>query len=260
MAGNDRKLVILQGRDMHLMREIGVMRVIDREQAKIVAGFGSTTRVNARLLALTDAGFLRRFFWGGVGGARKALYSLSRRGADLAGVPSRGPRRGRDQILAVDFFSMHQLQVNEMYCTLKYRPLPNSARFVRWVSFDEPIQGTALISDGYAEVGIPSKIFALFLEVDLGSENRAVWQGKVRAYLSYAASGTFTRQFGQSQFRTLVATNSESRLTSLRTATAALTDKIFRFTTLERIKRDGFWGTIWQKPTGNERQALLPNP
>ena len=38
------------------------MRVIDREQAKCIAGFGSTTRVNIRLLALTRAGLLRRFY------------------------------------------------------------------------------------------------------------------------------------------------------------------------------------------------------
>src|SRR5665213_336542 len=93
MAGNDRKLVILQDRDMHLMRELAVMRVIDREQAKVVAGFGSTTRANARLLGLSQAGFLRRFFWGTVGGARKALYALSPRGAEIVGVPDRGPRR-----------------------------------------------------------------------------------------------------------------------------------------------------------------------
>ena len=36
--------------------ELAVMRVIDREQAKVVAGFGSTTRANARLLKLTRAG------------------------------------------------------------------------------------------------------------------------------------------------------------------------------------------------------------
>ncbi|HEV2199734.1 MAG TPA: replication-relaxation family protein [Bryobacteraceae bacterium] len=257
MAGNDRKLVILQDRDMHLLRELAVMRVIDREQAKVVAGFHSTTRVNARLLALTQAGFLRRFFWGSVGSARKALYSLSPRGAEIVGVPDRGPRRRRDQVLAADFFSIHQLQVNELYCTLKYRPLPNGAKFVRWVSFQEPIAGTALIPDGYAEVGIAGKFLAVFFEVDLGTENRAAWQRKVQPYLSYAASGGFTREFHQPQFRTLVVTTSESRLTSLRVATAALTDKIFRFTTGERIKREGFWGNIWQRPTGNERQTLL---
>src|SRR5690348_2797481 len=74
MLGNNRKGIILQERDRHVLRELGVMRVIDREQAKIVAGFGSTTRANTRLLALVRAGFLRRYFLGMVGGAHKSLY------------------------------------------------------------------------------------------------------------------------------------------------------------------------------------------
>jgi hypothetical protein len=37
MSGNDR--IILQERDLHLLRELSAMRVVDREQAKIVAGF-----------------------------------------------------------------------------------------------------------------------------------------------------------------------------------------------------------------------------
>jgi hypothetical protein len=257
MPGNDRRLVILQDRDLRLLRELAVMRVIDREQAKVAAGFASTTRVNARLQALTQAGFLRRFFWGTVGGARKALYALSPRGAETVGVNDRGPRRRRDQVLAADFFSIHQLQLNELYCTLKYRPLPKDVNFVRWVSFQEPIEGTALIPDGYAEVATPGRVLGVFFEMDLGTENRAAWQRKVQPYLSYAASGNFARQFRQPQFRTLAVTTSESRLTSLRVATAAITDKIFRFTTMERITREGFWGNIWQKPTGNERQTLL---
>src|SRR5207253_10288893 len=103
----------------------------------------------------------------------------------------------------------------------------------------------------------PGKLFALFFEVDLGSESRTVWQRKVQAYLSYATSGNFNDDFGQPQFRTLAVANSERRLSSLRAATAALTDKIFWFTTLERIKREGFWADIWQRATGNERQTLL---
>src|ERR1035438_1909447 len=65
--------MIVQPRDLQLLRELGVMRVLDREQARIVAGFQSTTRANTRLLALTRAGLLRRFFLGS-GGGRKALY------------------------------------------------------------------------------------------------------------------------------------------------------------------------------------------
>jgi len=245
MAGSRRKVVIPQERDVQLLRELAVLRVVDREQAKIVAGFGSTTRANARLLALTQGGFLHRFFWGTVGGARKALYSLSPRGASLACVPHRRPRRGQGHVLATDSWSAHQLEVNEIYFTLKYRPLPKDARFIRWLAFQQPISGT-LIPDGYAEIGASDKILVLFFEI-----------AKVHAYLTYAASGNFGKQFGQPQFRTLVVVNSESRLTSLRRTTADLTEKIFRFTTWERIKRETFWGAIWQKPTGDERQALV---
>ena len=63
-GGNKRRGVVLQARDRKLLQELALMRVIDREQAKTIAGFGSTTRVNARLLALVRAGLLRRFlFW-----------------------------------------------------------------------------------------------------------------------------------------------------------------------------------------------------
>ena len=48
MTGSNRGLV-LQPRDRRLLEELAVMRVVDREQARIAAGFGSITRVNARL-------------------------------------------------------------------------------------------------------------------------------------------------------------------------------------------------------------------
>lgn len=257
MAGNKQSVVVLQPRDEGLLRELSVMRVVDRNQAKLVAGFGSDTRTNVRLLQLTKGNYLRRFFWGTVGGARKALYSLAPRGAAIVGSPDRGPRRSRDQMLAADFFSLHQLEINEVYIAVKYKPLPAGVSFIGWLSFYEPLAGTALIPDGYAEVDYAEKLIPFFVEVDLGTENKAVWQTKVRSYLSYAASGNFARTFGNEQFRTLAVTNSETRLNFLRSATAALTDKIFRFTTSERLKREGFWGTVWQKPKGDMSETLL---
>src|SRR2546427_12837069 len=112
MTGNDSHGMVIQERDRDLLRELAVMRVIDREQAKTIAGFGSTTRANARLLALTRAGFLRRFFLGTTAGGTKALYAISRQGAELAGIPYRGPRRPNHEILAPDSFVQHQLTVN----------------------------------------------------------------------------------------------------------------------------------------------------
>ena len=115
MTGNNGRGIVLQARDRQLLQELAVMRVVDREQAKIVAGFGSTTRANVRLLALTRAGLLRRFFLG-AGAGRKALYAMSAKGAQLVGVPMRGPRRQSDEVLVADFFVQHQLTVNEIYC------------------------------------------------------------------------------------------------------------------------------------------------
>ena len=258
MRGNKRGM-ILQDRDRHLLTEAAVMRVFDREQAKCIAGFGSTTRANSRLLLLTRTSFLRRFFLGTVGGARKALYALSPKGAALVGVPYRGPRRATDQTLAGDFFTAHQLRINDVYCLVKYRPIPvEDARFVRWLSFYEPVlPGIPLIPDGYAEVAAPAKHLAMFLEVDLGNESRTVWLRKIQSYLRYAVSGKFDEQFHQPQFRTLVVANSERRMASLRAATITITDKIFWFTTLEAIDRKGFWSPIWQRAADDARQSLL---
>ena len=95
------------------------MRIADNEQIKIVAGFGSTTRVNTRLLKLVRAGLLRRFFLGS-GGGRKAIYAVSEKGAQLVDVPLRGPRRPQGAMLVADAFVEHQLALNSIYCGLKF--------------------------------------------------------------------------------------------------------------------------------------------
>jgi Replication-relaxation len=251
--------MVVQERDRHLLTEAEVLRVFDREQAKCVAGFSSTTRANSRLLLLTRSGFLRQFFLGTVGGARKALYALSPKGAALVGVPYRGPRRASGETLAGDFFTAHQLRINDLYCMVKYRPIPaEGTRFVRWLSFYEPVlAGIPLIPDGYAEIAAPAKHLAMFLEVDLGNESRTVWLRKVQSYLRYAVSGKFEERFEHPQFRTLVVANSERRMASLRAATPAITDKIFWFTTLEAIDRDGFWSPIWRRAADDARQSLI---
>src|SRR5216684_95442 len=141
MNGSDRSLgkprgMVIQERDRHLLRELAIMRVIDREQAKIVAGFGSTTRANARLLALTRAGLLRRFFLGTTAGGAKALYALSKKGAQLVGVPERGPQRRHDAALVGDFFVEHQLAVNAIYCALKSQSVAQTEiTLERWLGF-----------------------------------------------------------------------------------------------------------------------------
>jgi hypothetical protein len=263
MSGNNQRGFLLQERDERLLRELGVMRVIDRQQAKWIGGFGSTTRVNARLLGLTRAGLLRRFFIGTEVRGMKALYTLTREGEKLGGGTQPGLRRRGNEVLVADRFVHHQLHINDIHCLLKYRPIPiPETRFLRWVSFREPIDASwTLVPDGYVEIAERERVLAAFLEVDLGSEAPSVWRRKVQAYLGYATGGNARREFGPGQFRALVVTNSPERLTTLRATTATLTEKIFWFTTFESIERDGFWSAIWERPKGENRRALLePQP
>ena len=243
---------MIQPRDLELLRELAVMRVADREQAKIAAGFHSTTRVNTRLLALTRAGLLRRFFLGS-GGGRKALYALSVKGAQMIQVPCRGPRRRQNEMLIADFFVQHQLTINAIYCDLKFGMIPIPRfRFVNWLAFHEPfVAELSLVPDGYVEFATPSCIDASFLEVDLGHEGLTVWKEKTRHYLQLALSGKFERQFKQSRFRVLVLANSERRLQSIRAAVAGVTEKIFWFATFNAVHGERFFGPVWLRPVGD---------
>ena len=263
MPGNKREQksrgMVIQERDRHLLRELSVMRVIDRELAKVVAGFGSTTRANARLLTLTRAGLLHRFFQGTIAGGAKALYTLSEKGARLVGVSASGPRRREDQSVVADFFIQHQLGINEVYHALKYpNPVPEGIAFKRWMTFPKrPAPGARLIPDGYVELETPSGIMAAFLEVDLGHERLRVWRDKVRNYLDLAVTGNFEREFQQSRFRVLVVADSERRLQAIQEAVLAVTDKIFWFATFESIRREGVFAPVWRRPKSDTRQPLV---
>ncbi len=130
--------IVIQERDRHLLKELATLRVIDREQAKIVGAFGSTTRMNTRLLALTRAGLLRRFFLGAGEGSKKAVYALSTKGGALIDATPRGPRRPNDALLVADFFVLHQLAINDIYCALKRATANPGISLVRWLSASHP--------------------------------------------------------------------------------------------------------------------------
>jgi hypothetical protein len=235
------------------------MRIIDREMTKVVAGFGSTTQVNLRLLELTRAGLLRRFFVGSIGAGRKAVYTLSPKGAALVSAKLGGIHRASGRVVVGDAFVEHQMGINELYLTLKYRPNPLAGlRLSRWHTFRQSISDAIkLTPDAYFELASGPSLRSMFLEVDLGTEALSVWQQKTACYLQLAVSGEFQKRFHQPQFRVLVVASSERRLGNIRAAVAKSTDKIFWFTTLEIIHRDGLWSPIWLRPTGDQRHSLL---
>ena len=259
MTGSKRTGIVVQQRDRQLLSELAVMRIIDREMTKLVAGFSSTRRANARLLQLTKAGLLRRFFVGSIAHGRKAVYTLSPKGGEFVAAKLGGISRPAGRLVIGDAFVEHQTNINEIYVALKHRPAPQAGvRLRRWITFRQSIsEAIKLTPDGYFEILAGDSTRAMFLEVDLGTEALKVWQQKTASYLQLAVSGAFTQRFGPPQFRVLVVASSEKRLTKIRTTVAKSTDKIFWFTTFENIHRDGFWSPVWLRPTGGQRLSLL---
>jgi len=259
MSGTRQKGLILQGRDRRLLEELGLMRIIDREAAKIVAGFNSTTRANTRLLMLTRGGLLRRFFVGSVAFGRKAVYTLSPKGAALVHAQFPGIQRPAERLVVGDRFVAHQSLANDIYIAAKYRPAPDpSYRLVRWLNFGRELaEGIKLKPDGYFEIQSGGQNRAMFLEVDIGSEPLQTWQEKTGYYLQLALSGQFQQRFRQQKFRVLVICTSDLRLRHVRSVVGKQTDKIFWFSTFESINRRGFWSQVWLRPTGDQSMALL---
>lgn len=249
MAGNNNTSVVLQERDLRLLEELQTLVVIDREQAKLVGPFQSTTRANTRLLALTRAGFLRRAFLG----SRQAVYWL----ASTARQQATQNELSRREPAAM--FLRHRLEINKVHLLLKFRAIPAPGWwFVQWQGFTKNLSpAVPLIPDGYFELRSAAGVRASFLEVDLGTEALPVCQRKVQLYLQLAASGEFSQLFHHQQFRVLVIASSQRRLASLRQTIARLTDKIFWLTTLDSINDDRFWSAVWHRPTGNQTQSLL---
>ena len=258
MPGSKRRGIVLQNRDRHLLSELGVMRTIDREMTKVVAGYGTTTQVNIRLLELTNAGLLRRFFVGTTGSGRKAVYTLSTKGVNMVAAQLGGINRPEGKLVTGDRFVEHQTAINEIYLAVKYKPLPIGTHFARWHIFRQSVSEAIKITpDAYFEISTGAHVRAAFLEVDLGTEALKIWQQKTAYYLQLAVSGEFTKRFRQQQFRVLVVANSERRLDNIRATVAKSTDKIFWFATLDNIHRDGFWSPIWLRPTGDQRHSLI---
>jgi hypothetical protein len=259
MTGTKHHAMIVQPRDLEFLRLLAMLGVVDRDIYMMVAGFHSITRANTRLLKLYQAGLLRRFFLGS-GGGRKALYALSPKGALLAGVPYRGPRRRQGELLIGDFYVQHQLTVNAVYCALARKPIPvPGVTFLRWLPFYEPIApNLKLIPDGYVELAVPTGKLCVFVEVDLGHENLSIWREKARQYLQLALTGEFERRFHEDRFRVLVLVNSDRRLNSIRKAVTAVTEKIFWFATLEATSSN-FFASVWLRPVGDRPKPLIEN-
>jgi hypothetical protein len=259
MAGNKANpRIVLQPRDLHLLRELDLLRIIDREATKVVTPFQSTTRANTRLLALVHAGYLQRVAVGTVRGGHKYLYALTRLGAGAVGTTFRQIPWKTSAIVAGQPFLEHQLRLNELYLGLRYTSQPQGILVTTWRTFSQALdQRIRLIPDAYCEVASPIGVTAMFVEVDQGTESLRIWRRKIDQYLTLATSGTFNRLFPHPQFRVLVTAPSMRRLQTISRCIALKTTKVFWLTTHEHAAGTDVWSACWFRPGSHQSIQLF---
>ena len=255
MTGNNPLRIVVTERDRQLLAFLSEAKLLDREQIQQLLDFGSVTRANDRLSRLHAAGLLYRYFVGTIAGGRKALYAISPRGAATIGQAMVWKlHRSQSELLVGEPGVEHQLAVNWCWISMKCGPDTNLIRFVR---FNEPISpALPLAPDGYAVLRGSEGIQPVFLEVDLTTETSRVWDRKVELYLKLAASGEFDKLFQQPRFKVAVVCTTKRRLDGLRRVVRKHTAKLFYFTLLETIRRDGLCASPWLRPEGDAHQSI----
>ena len=240
---NGRSTLVLQSRDRILLRNLAILRILDRRQIERLAGFHSASRVNLRLARLRKAGLIVRYFTATSTGSRRAVYALSKRGAVEVNVTFVPLKWRPDSFLLGNAFVAHQLALNDLY-------IEASKSGVRWQQPTSPLSATIRL---VPDVCIVDDERSFFIEIDLSTETLTVWDQKTAAYLRLATTGEYRSIVPHSHFAVLVVANSDVRLDALRRHIAKQTQKLFWFATLNTIMRQGFWSASWLRATGDIR-------
>src|SRR5258708_36748839 len=119
---------LLMPRDLALLKAIAKLQVIDREQARTIGNFGSQTRLNYRLAALRSLGLLKQFFVGLGPGTKKAVFCLTRKGAQVAQVPYRRTRIASGSVLGFDPFLIHRIAIADIYVSVIQKAVPTGIK------------------------------------------------------------------------------------------------------------------------------------
>jgi hypothetical protein len=250
---------VFTSRDLAVLRALVIARVLDGAQIQLIARFTSVRRTNRRLLKLVRAGVLRRWFVGTASGGQKAIYGHSPAGARLLEEPTHGLITWKqDALITTSQFLAHQQAINRVFIRARYQPLREGCSCAEWQTFRRPISPSIpLVPDGYFEIVYRGVVHPMFLEADLGNESSMVWKRKVELYLKLGVSKEFEHMFDKTRLRVLVVVSSDRRMNALRRVIAQRTDKLFWFTTEDRMELEGLCGPIWMRPKVNELITLL---
>jgi hypothetical protein len=245
--------MVLTERDRRVIVDVASFQTLTGQQLRRLGHFGSKTRANTTLLRLVRHGYLSRRSLPSVAGTATALYFAGPKSGDVLERPQATVRRKISSLS--DLFVAHQLLITDV--RIAFLSPAAGYEFLRWRTDAElRARNLGLIPDGHLEYALSGKHFGAFVEIDRGTEDLERWAAKVRSYVLLTRSDSYRHIFGRAFFRVLVITESEGRLQHLRRVTASLTERVFWFTTMDRLRSTGPFDAIWWRPVDATLHAL----
>ncbi|MBI5708228.1 MAG: replication-relaxation family protein [Armatimonadetes bacterium] len=258
----------LRARDLKILADLFLHRVMSRDQLIALGYFGSVPRCNNRLRKLQDHGYVRRYCHLARGSGSQALLSLGRSAAAIIAnhleLPEEDVRlqAGRD---APTMFLEHTLGLVDLRILFGKAALNLELLAYDWLP--EPLcrheysvrRGSAWIKcvvkpDAYVHWATAGETRAFMIEFDLGHVSQRAFQRKAQAYRRYHADGAFTEAYAHESFDVLTVTTSERRLGNLSMVAGTGGRPQFLFTTLSDLREKGAAGVIW---TNGQRTVSL---
>jgi Replication-relaxation len=225
--------------------QLSALLALPRSEQSATTLARSARRVLARLTARRVLARLDRRIGGVRAGSAGYVYYLGPVGQRLMAYwQGQGLTRGRLRPEPGGRYVRHRLAVSELYVQTRLAADEGSLDLLSfqaepecWRSYVDGFGGqTVLKPDAYVRLGLGAYEDSFFIEVDLGSESRAVIARKVRAYLDYFASGIEQAERGVFP-RVLLLTNTAARKSVLVSVCERLPAEawaLFTITTLDR--------------------------
>lgn len=263
----------LEERDQQLLRDLFLNRLISRGQIEALY-FNSTIRCNVRLRQLFDHGFVTRYFPPVSPYGAQVIYMLGKNAVPLVAAAlemdlSEVRRLARQSRTAT--FIDHALKVVDLWIAFRQAAeREQSLKIEAWLPEilcrHEYIIRSKSTGESRREVFKPDALVRLrdasgtlssfFIEADLGHTSTRQFLTKLLIHQRYRESRLFEEIYGTLDFRTLVVTTSERRITNLRSLVEGQNSDLFWFTTFEKVKVSGVLSAIWQVPFADSLSDL----
>lgn len=258
------KLVLLQPRDIELIKALYHFRYLRRDQIQKLFNWNCVTRVNSRLRKLFDSAFLYRTFLPTVKGSSKAIYTLGRNAGQIVSEKLNIPlQEVRSKIGATrkasPLFLSHSLHVSESRIRLDESFKNVSLKVNLWLNDLDCVDhftyqdghGRKVTRhfkpDSYCQLIYSGKIYSFFLEVDNGTMGHKRISLKTKVYDEYRNLGLYASRFGLKNFRILFVLNSQMRGKALKSTLENDNRKNIWLVQLEDLTSDAIFQRVWFK-------------